>query len=141
MDKKWLNDIGLTSIDAVDFIALIGPTGVGKTECALRLARAYPNRFEIVSCDSVQVYRGLDIGSAKLSQAIQSEIPHHLIDICDLQDRYSAQQFAVDAKMPWQKFESKASVLLSWVGHFYIYKLFYKVYLRSNPLDPQLRLW
>lgn len=133
MDKKWLNDIGLTSIDAVDFIALIGPTGVGKTECALRLARAYPNRFEIVSCDSVQVYRGLDIGSAKVSQAIQSEIPHHLIDICDLQDRYSAQQFAVDAKNAVAKIREQGKCAIVVGGTF----LYLQAFLQGlSPIEP-----
>ncbi|MEC8882835.1 MAG: tRNA (adenosine(37)-N6)-dimethylallyltransferase MiaA [Pseudomonadota bacterium] len=98
MVDAWLQRVGLSTLDGLDYIAIVGPTGVGKSSCALMLARAYPNKFEIVSCDSVQVYRGLDIGSAKVSESIRSEITHHLIDICDVNERYSAQRFALDAR-------------------------------------------
>lgn len=60
-------------------IVLAGPTGVGKTELSLRLAEAV--RGEIVSCDSMQIYRGMDIGSAKASAEEQHRVPHHLLDI------------------------------------------------------------
>jgi tRNA dimethylallyltransferase len=74
---------------------LAGPTGAGKTEWALRLAGTAP--IEIVSVDSALVYRGLDIGTAKPSQAVRATIPHHLIDICDPTESYSAGRFVVDA--------------------------------------------
>ena len=74
---------------------LAGPTGAGKTEWALRLAERAP--VEIVSVDSAQVYRGLDIGTAKPDVAIRKRIPHHLIDICDPTESYSAGRFVVDA--------------------------------------------
>ncbi|MBV8910789.1 MAG: tRNA (adenosine(37)-N6)-dimethylallyltransferase MiaA, partial [Gammaproteobacteria bacterium] len=74
---------------------LAGPTGAGKTEWALRLARRAP--VEIVSVDSTLVYRGLDIGTAKPSRAVRDAIPHHLIDICDPTESYSAGRFVADA--------------------------------------------
>jgi tRNA dimethylallyltransferase len=74
---------------------LTGPTGAGKSEWAERLAQAAP--VEIVSVDSALVYRGLDIGSAKPSSALRQSIPHHLIDICDPTDNYSAGRFVADA--------------------------------------------
>ena len=74
---------------------LTGPTGAGKTQWALRLAEQAP--VEIVSVDSALVYRGLDIGTAKPSRALRARTPHHLIDICDATESYSAGRFVSDA--------------------------------------------
>jgi tRNA dimethylallyltransferase len=74
---------------------LTGPTGAGKTAWAVRLAETAP--IEIVSVDSALVYRGLDIGTAKPSRALRARIPHHLIDICDPTESYSAGRFVADA--------------------------------------------
>ncbi len=74
----------------------MGPTAAGKTEFAAALAREFGG--EIVSVDSAQVYRGMDIGTAKPDAALQQEIPHHLIDIRDPAQAYSAAEFARDAK-------------------------------------------
>ena len=76
-------------------LVLAGPTGAGKTDWALRLAEHSP--VEIVSVDSAQVYRGLDIGTAKPSRELRARIPHHLIDICEPTDSYSAGRFVADA--------------------------------------------
>jgi tRNA dimethylallyltransferase len=76
-------------------LVLAGPTGAGKTDWALRLAAQAP--LEIVSVDSALVYRGLDIGTAKPSRAVRAQIPHHLIDIIDPAQSYSAGQFVRDA--------------------------------------------
>ena len=74
---------------------LTGPTGVGKSDWAIRLADHAA--VEIVSVDSALVYRGLDIGSAKPPRALRERIPHHLIDICAPTESYSAGQFVTDA--------------------------------------------
>ena len=74
---------------------LTGPTGAGKTDWAVRLAETAP--VEIVSVDSALVYRGLDIGTAKPSRELRARIPHHLIDICDPAESYSAGRFVADA--------------------------------------------
>jgi tRNA dimethylallyltransferase len=76
-------------------IVLMGPTSSGKTELAAALARLLP--AEIVSVDSALVYRGLDIGTAKPSPALRAEIPHHLIDLVDPAEPYSAGRFRRDA--------------------------------------------
>ncbi len=76
-------------------VCLAGPTAVGKTELALALARELP--AEIISVDSAQVYRGLDIGTAKPSAQIRATVPHHLIDIRNPQQSYSAAAFRDDA--------------------------------------------
>jgi len=76
-------------------VFLMGPTATGKTDLALALVRQFP--FEIVSVDSALVYRGMDIGTAKPSRDILAAVPHHLIDICDPTDAYSAGRFRADA--------------------------------------------
>lgn len=76
-------------------LCLMGPTASGKTALGVALAQALGG--EIVSVDSALVYRGLDIGTAKPTRAEQGGIEHHLLDICDPAEPYSAQQFFVDA--------------------------------------------
>jgi tRNA dimethylallyltransferase len=77
-------------------VAVAGPTASAKSDLALRIAAEF--RGEIVSCDSVQVYRGFDIGSAKLSEAEQLGIPHHLIDLRDPAEVFTAGEFAREAR-------------------------------------------
>ena len=76
-------------------VFLLGPTASGKTALALALAQRFP--CEIVSVDSAQVYRGLDIGTAKPDARERASVPHHLIDIIDPTDAYSAGRFRDDA--------------------------------------------
>ena len=73
---------------------LTGPTGAGKTDWALGLAESAP--VEIVSVDSALVYRGLDIGTAKPARELRARVPHHLIDICEPTEGYSAGRFVAD---------------------------------------------
>jgi tRNA dimethylallyltransferase len=73
-------------------IVIVGPTASGKSELALRLAREFAG--EIVSCDSLQVYRLLDVGSAKPTRAELAEIPHHMIDVVDLDREFSAAEYS-----------------------------------------------
>ncbi len=72
-------------------IFITGPTAAGKSRLAIELARMLGG--EIISADSVQVYRGLDIGTAKVSQELRREIPHHLIDVCSLTDAFNVVRF------------------------------------------------
>jgi tRNA dimethylallyltransferase len=78
------------------WIGLAGPTASGKSALALALAERIP--LEIISVDSALVYRGMDIGTAKPSSAERAAVPHHLIDLIDPRDAYSAAQFVADAK-------------------------------------------
>ena len=73
----------------------MGPTAAGKTEAALALARALGG--EVVSVDSAQVYRGMDVGTAKPSPEVRAEVPHHLIDILEPEESYSAARFRREA--------------------------------------------
>ena len=75
---------------------LTGPTAVGKTEAALRWAET--NDAEIISCDSVCVYRGMDVGSAKPTAAEQRRVRHHGLDLVDPSERYSVSQYVAMAR-------------------------------------------
>jgi tRNA dimethylallyltransferase len=77
-------------------IMLLGPTASGKSAVAMMLAERFP--VEIISVDSAQVYRLLDIGTAKPSAEERRQVPHHLIDILDPEEAYSAARFAADAR-------------------------------------------
>ena len=74
---------------------LTGPTGTGKSDWAIHLAEGAP--VEIVSVDSALVYRGLDIGTAKPAREVRTRLPHHLVDIRDPAESYSAGRFVTDA--------------------------------------------
>ena len=77
-------------------LALVGPTASGKSAAAMAIARRRPS--EIISVDSALVYRGMDIGTAKPTVAERDEVVHHLIDIRDPLDAYSAADFTLDAR-------------------------------------------
>ena len=77
---------------AAPLVAIVGPTASGKSALALRLARERSG--EIVSCDSLQVYRGLDVGSAKATSAERAAVPHHLLDVADPGEVFSAADYA-----------------------------------------------
>jgi tRNA dimethylallyltransferase len=76
-------------------LALVGPTASGKSSLAMTLARSRSD-IELVTVDSMQVYRGMNIGTAKPSAAEQSEIVHHLLDVCDPDDDYTVARFQRD---------------------------------------------
>jgi len=85
----------LPAINLPPAIFLMGPTASGKSQIALDIATHFP--VEIVSVDSAQVYRFMDVGTAKPGQTVLSQTPHHLIDIINPDQQYSAAQFRVDA--------------------------------------------
>ncbi len=78
-------------------IAVAGPTASGKTRLAIEIARRFSG--EVVSCDSMQIYRGMDIGTAKPTFDEMCEIPHHMIDIIDPDARYSVADFVRDTRL------------------------------------------
>ena len=81
-------------------VLLMGPTGAGKSDFAIRLAERFP--LEIVSVDSALVYRGMDIGTAKPPAATRARLPHHLVDIRDPAAGYSAGEFVRDVERAMQ---------------------------------------
>ena len=105
-------------------IAVIGPTGVGKTALGVNLAKWLET--EIISGDSIQVYRGLDIGSAKVTEEEMQGIPHHLIDILPLESNYSVYDFQKQGREVMAKLhdESKIPIVVGGTG-LYIKSLLY----------------
>ena len=91
-------------------ILLMGPTASGKSAVALDLAARLP--VEIVSVDSAQVFRGMDIGTAKPSAADRAAVPHHLIDIIEPTESYSAARFRADALALLREITSRARIPL-----------------------------
>jgi tRNA dimethylallyltransferase len=90
---------------------LTGPTGSGKSDWAERFTEQ-DSSIEIVSVDSALVYRGLDIGSAKPSRELRQRIPHHLIDICEPTESYSAGRFVADAIAAIEQIHTRGKVPL-----------------------------
>lgn len=85
-----------TSLQRIPLVVLCGPTGSGKTGLAAKLARYWP--VEVVSADSRQVYRGMDIGTAKADADEQREVPHHLIDVVEPEHDFSVADFIEQAR-------------------------------------------
>ena len=120
-----------------DAVLLLGPTACGKSALALALARALP--IEIVSIDSAQVYRGMDIGTAKPSAAERAAVPHHLLDLIDPAEAYSAAQFVRDATAAVAQVRSRGRLPLL-VGGTMLYAHALRAGLSDlPPADPQLR--
>lgn len=104
-------------------ICLMGPTATGKTAIALEVAARAP--VEIVSVDSAMVYRGLDIGTGKPPPTVLESVPHHLVDILDPRDRYSAGAFVRDAAAATTAITSRGRVpLLAGGTMLYFHSLF-----------------
>ena len=91
----------------IPLIVLTGPTAVGKTQLSIQLAKAVDG--EIISADSMQVYRRMDIGSAKIRTEEMEGVPHHLIDILEPQENFDVVTF--------QKLAKEAIVKIHQAGH------------------------
>jgi tRNA dimethylallyltransferase len=88
-------NVSLRNSEKIPLVVILGPTAVGKSELAIELAQNFG--LEIINADSMQVYRGMDIGSAKPSLKERNLVPHHLIDIKDPGEDFSAAQFKDEA--------------------------------------------
>ena len=77
-------------------IVITGPTAVGKTKLSIELAKRYNG--EIINADAVQVYKGLDIGSAKVTEEEKEGIPHHLFDIKEVDEEYTIYHYQKEPK-------------------------------------------
>jgi tRNA dimethylallyltransferase len=119
-----------------DCVCLTAPTACGKTELALELAARLP--VEIVSMDSAMVYRGMDIGTAKPDPATRAAVPHHLVDIVDPVEAYSAGRFARDAAAAIAAIRGRGKLPLV-VGGTLLYLKALRDGLAPLPRDPQVR--
>ena len=108
------NNVNTGTVSNPPVIFLAGTTACGKTDLALRLAREFP--FDLVSVDSGQVYRGMDIGTAKPAPTVLERTPHGLIDIRDVENAYSAADFRTDAQQLISECRSRGRIPLC-VGH------------------------
>ena len=116
------------------FIALTGPTTSGKTQLSCALARIL--EVEIISMDSRQVYKGMDIGTDKVPDDVREQVPHHALDLVHPDERYSAGQFARDAR-DWIKEiikRDRVPVLAGGTGFFL--KAITEPVFSEPPLDP-----
>jgi len=122
---------------AAQAVALLGPTASGKSQAALRLAEHLP--LEIISVDSAQVYRGMDVGTAKPSAAEQARVPHHLIDLLDPANSYCAAWFVQDARAAITAIRARGRVPLL-VGGTMLYAKALREGLAELPAaDPEVR--
>lgn len=118
-------------------VFLAGPTAVGKSALALALAERLGG--EIISVDSMQVYRGLDIGTAKPTAAERARVPHHLIDVAELTEAFDAAKFVAFAGQAVKEIQSRGRVPIFCGGT----GLYFKAYLEglgaAPPSDEKLR--
>jgi tRNA dimethylallyltransferase len=118
-------------------IVILGPTASGKTALAIELAKKVGG--EVISADSRQVYRGLDIGSGKVTEEEMQGIPHHLIDIADTSVRYSGADFVRDAKAAIADIVSRGKVPIIAGGTFFYTDLL-RGKLQTASVAPNLAL-
>ena len=113
MNKKKNNSDGARNI-----IFLVGPTAIGKSEVSLHLARLL--NAEIISCDSMQVYKGMDIGTQKVSLSDRKKIPHHLIDVISPARIFSVADLEKKLFLVLKRFIKKINKFSLWGEQRYI---------------------
>ncbi|NLJ90027.1 MAG: tRNA (adenosine(37)-N6)-dimethylallyltransferase MiaA [Clostridiales bacterium] len=119
-------------------IIITGPTAVGKTELSIRLAKEING--EIISADSMQVYRGMDVGTAKITPDEMGGIRHYLIDILDPKEEFNVVKFKTYAKEAMDEIYSKGKIPIVVGGTgFYIQALLYDVDFEDSKEDPEYR--
>lgn len=119
-------------------IVVCGPTATGKSDLAIALAKKFDG--EVVSADSRQVYKGLDIGSGKVTQEEMQGVPHHLLDVCDPKKVYNVEKFKEDAKKAVDGILSRGKLPIVCGGTgFYIDALIYDESFPAVRPDPKLR--
>jgi tRNA dimethylallyltransferase len=120
-------------------LVIIGPTAVGKTKLSIELAKRYNG--EIISGDSMQIYRGMDIGTAKIKAEEMEGIPHHLIDIKEPDESFSVAEFQqlVRTKISEITAKGKLPIIVGGTG-LYIQAVIYDYQFSEAPADEEFRL-
>lgn len=120
-----------------DIVVICGPTGIGKTASAIRLAQKFNG--EIISADSMQIYKYMDIGTAKPSLEEQAGVCHHLIDIIEPDENFDAARFArIANKKVIQLYEKGIIPFVAGGTGMYIKALVYGMF-KAEPVNPQIR--
>ena len=123
-------------------LCIVGPTGAGKTHLAMSLAehaKAIGLIVELISMDSALVYRGLDIGSAKPTKAEQAAVKHHLIDILDPHETYSAARLANDAKRLCEDIRARGHIPVVVGGTMLYWRAWVYGLSSLPPANPEIR--
>jgi tRNA dimethylallyltransferase len=118
-------------------IIIAGPTASGKSAVATRLAEVLNG--EVISADSMQVYRGLDIGTAKPSAADCQRVPHHLVDIANLNEEFDAAQFAAKAGVAVAEIQARGRRVIFCGGTGFYLKAWQEGLVAAASRDPALR--
>lgn len=119
-------------------VIIAGPTGSGKSSLAIKLAKSING--EIISCDSMQIYKGMDIGTAKVSQEEMGEVCHHMIDIISPKDNYSVQDFQKNCKKLIKEIHARGHIpILAGGTGLYINSIFYDYDFNQVKPNPKFR--
>lgn len=118
-------------------LVILGPTATGKTSLALQIAAAV--KSEIISMDSALIYRGMDIGTAKPTKEELALVPHHLIDICDPAESYSAASFAKDCVRLIEEISARGALPIICGGTMLYYKALTEGLSPLPPTDEKVR--
>lgn len=132
----------MQSSEPFSTICIVGPTGAGKTHLAMSLAEHAQSiglNIELISMDSALVYRGLDIGSAKPTKAEQAAVVHHLIDILEPTEVYSAARFAKDAKRLCEEIRSRGNIPVVVGGTMLYWRAWAHGLSSLPPANPEIR--
>jgi tRNA dimethylallyltransferase len=124
-------------LDREAILVLVGPTASGKTELSLRVAEEL--NAEIVSLDSMLVYRGMDIGTAKPSLDERARVAHHMIDIVTTNERYDAQRYLADARRVVGELQERGKRALFVGGTAFYLAALLRGMFEGPPLDVELR--
>lgn len=122
----------------IPLIILAGPTAVGKTALSIQLAKAL--NAEIISADSMQVYRGMDVGTAKIAKEEMQGVPHHLIDMIEPEDEWNVMLFCQRAEEKIREIASRGHIPMIVGGTgFYIHALAYGAEFDEEDTNTELR--
>ena len=128
--------------ETIPVLCIVGPTGAGKTHLAMLLAehaKSISLNIELISMDSALVYRGLDIGSAKPTKAEQAAVIHHLIDILEPTEVYSAARFAKDATRLCAEIRSRGNIPVVVGGTMLYWRAWAHGLSSLPPANPEIR--